>query len=181
MKENLLLPILIVGAGSAITLVTMGVRMLLGYYPQAAFSTLISWSSWYFFYPFLEWGFFSGVIYIISLSFSGMGSFRATLQNIGYGLFPWTLSTVIELVITVLFFKKPQLIYYDLLQTPQFVNGIIFLLFMIWTCYLWVFAIKSTHQISQRKAVGSVLLLVIIYFLTMYALTFARILLFPAS
>jgi hypothetical protein len=180
-KENLVPPFLIVGAGAAITLGTMGVRVLFRYYPNAAGSTLISWSLWYFFSPFLEWGIISAVLYLISLSFSGKGSFRATLQNTGYGLFPWTISTVIELFITVLFFRKPQPIYYSLWQSPQFVNGIMDVLFMVWACYLWVFALKSTHQLSMRKAGASILLLVVLYLSAVYAITFTGILPLPVS
>jgi hypothetical protein len=159
-----------VGAGSAVSLVAAVIQQVFsGYYPSLALPTKALRILWYFILPFLVWGFYSVFLFVFARAFSGKGSLLATLQNAGYGLFPWMISTIVDLVVPVVLFREPRIVYTSLWEFPPFVRGVIYLFFMGWTCILWVYAIKYTHSISQRRAIGSVLLLVVVSLLAIYA------------
>ncbi len=162
-EVNLVPAAIIVGAGCLATLAGIAVRIqFAGDYTGMAVLMIIVR---YCILPFIEWGILSGLLFGISRLFSGSGSLAGTLQNTGYGMLPWTLSTIAGFFVTLLFFRKSPVVYTSMLHTPQFIAVAIFLLFFFWSCCLWVYAVKHTHRIPVQKASVAVFLSVMVCFL----------------
>jgi hypothetical protein len=201
-KVNLIPPVIIVAGGCAISilgwLVPFGVyvitRQLTGnpfdltYLGYGVVWFLVWYQvTCYILCPFLGWILVSGILYLISRLFSKIGSFFATLQNVGYGMVPWVISNCASVIATSILYTRS---YYYLPYTtpdtfasyatsiastgayyypspllwPSNVITIIFLVFLVWCCCLWVYAIKHTHQIPLRRATGIVLIVIMAYY-----------------
>jgi hypothetical protein len=181
-KVNLIPPAIIVAGGCAISilgwLVPFGVYVITRQLTGNPFDLtylgygVVWYLVWYqvkcyILWPFLGWILVSGILYLISRLFSKDGSFPAILQNAGYGLVPWAISNAASVVATTLLITRPDL-HTNLLLNPGTVNAIIFYLFMIWCCCLWVYAIKHTCRIPVQRAVAVVVLVVIVIFIPVY-------------
>lgn len=161
-KADLAPAAMIVGAGCLAALA--GALICIPFAGGSTGTTLMSIAG-YCALPFIAWGFLSGVLFCISRLFSGSGSLVGTLQNAGYGMLPWALSAVVDIVIMLLFFGRSTTVYTSMWYTPQFAASVVFLLFFVWSCYLWIYAVKHTHRIPVCKAAAAVILSVIVWFL----------------
>jgi hypothetical protein len=112
--------------------------------------------------PFLAWFLLSGILYAVSRLLSGKGTFIATLQNTGYGALPLTILTVIP-VINGIFLnvnvKIPQMIGSGIILVLDLCT----ILFVLWSGYLWTYAMEKTHTIPQGKAVAAASIAVLLF------------------
>jgi hypothetical protein len=161
-KVNLAPAIMIVGAGCLTGLAGTAICILFAGEYAGTTTLLMTLAGCTL--PFIGWGIFSGVLFCISRVFSGSGSLISTLQNAGYGMLPWALSIVADVFIMLLFFGKSTVVYTSMWHTPQFAAFGVFLLSLVWSGYLWIYAIKHTHHISIYKAATAVILSVIVCF-----------------
>lgn len=110
-----------------------------------------------FFMPFFIWGLFSVLIFGLSRVAGGTGSFPATLQNVGYGMVPWTLSAIIPLGIFLYRFITytggPTFAGYSgLWILPAVFCALPLLGIMIWSSYLWIIAVIHMDHLPLVKS-----------------------------
>jgi hypothetical protein len=117
------------------------------------------------------------ILYAAARALSGKGSFRTTLRLAGYGLLPWTIFTIVWLFTVLIFFRVPEDTYYSLWGFPPFVSGTLWVIFMVWTGILWVYALKHAHAIPRRKAVAAVIFLALFSVSAAYLFVWIQILL----
>jgi hypothetical protein len=171
-KVNLIPPFLILGAGVVINVVMILLVFIApgpsGY--SAYFLTygglqrdiLLSFIFRSIFIPFGLWGFGSVAACGISRVCSGRGSFSATIQNLGYGMLPWTLSMVVPVVSVVVKFSTDNPGGFSgIWLTAPYVSCIVNWVVLIWISCLWIFAIRYTHRFSFGKAMGAVIISVV--------------------
>jgi hypothetical protein len=189
-KVNLIPPTIIVAGGGAISLSRIFIYApYLGNPLNLTSISLII--ACYVLWPLLGWVLVSGAFYLISRLFSKAGSFFATFQNVGYGLLPWVISNFVSVVATSILYTRSY--YYfqhaspdtfasyatSIVSTrsyyytspwlwPSTVSAIIFLVFMLWCCCIWVYAMKNTCQIPLQRAIIVVIITVMVLFLAVY-------------
>ena len=112
--------------------------------------------------PFIAWFLLTGIFYGLCRLWSGTGTFIATLQNTGYGTLPLTILTVIP-IINAIFINAN-------VNMPQILGtGIVIILdlltvvFILWSGYLWTYAMEWTHKIAHEKAIASAVIVVLLY------------------
>jgi len=112
--------------------------------------------------PFLAWLLLTGIFYVICKLESGNGTFIATLQNTGYGALPLTLFTLVP-VINGIFLnvnvKIPQMIGAGIIVVLDLCT----ILFVLWSGYLWTYAMEKTHMITHGKAIAAASIAVLLY------------------
>jgi hypothetical protein len=190
-KVNLIPPVIIVAGGCAISLsgviVPFGINIIHNQVsdnplPLIYFGLIpFVWAlvRCYVLWPFLGWVLVSGALYLISRLFSKVGSFFATLQNVGYGLVPWVIFTAASVVARSLLVIMPE-DHTNILLNPgtvsplllyMIVNVLLFILFMLWCCWLWIYAIKHTCRIPVQRATVVVVLAVMVIVSAFYLVT----------
>lgn len=171
-KINLIPPLVIVGAGVVINILMILLFFIApshsGYsvdflmYGGLQRDFLLVFIIGSIIIPFGMWGFVSIAAYSIAHLFSGRGSLSATIQNVGYGMLPWTLSMVVP-VVSFAAYKFSTNTSYGIfsgiwLTTDPYTCYIIFWVVLLWIGYLWIFAIRHTHQVSLKKAIGVIII-----------------------
>ena len=165
-------------AGTVISFLTVIARLMIsGLLPELSTADLASGILWSLALPFLGWVVSSVILYAAAKALAGKGSFRTTLRLCGYGLLPWTIFTVVWLFTVLIFFRVPQDTYYSLWEFPPFVNGTLWVIFMVWTGILWVYALKHAHAIPRRKAAAAVIFLAFFAVAAAYLSVWVQILL----
>jgi hypothetical protein len=112
--------------------------------------------------PFLAWFLLSGVLYAVSRLWSGEGTFVATLQNTGYGALPLTILAIVPIINGIFLnvnVKIPQIIGFGIV----IVFDLVTLLFVLWSGYLWTYAMEKTHTITHGKAVATASIAVLLF------------------
>lgn len=126
----------------------------LTYAPQAVLGQMA--------YPFLLWAAVTLMIFAIARAFSGSGSFAATFQNIGFGMFPPTIAAAVRLLFSVLFHANAvDMIPYAILLVLLWVCS-------IWSWYLWFCAARHTHHISWGKSAIAITVVVLLQYGVQY-------------
>ncbi len=126
----------------------------LTYAPQAVLGQMA--------YPFLFWAAVTLVIFAVSRAFSGGGSFIATFQNIGFGMFPPTIAAAVRLLFSVLFHANTvDMISYAILLVLLWICS-------IWSWYLWFCAARHTHHISWGKSAIAIAVVVLLQYGVQY-------------
>jgi hypothetical protein len=163
-KINLIPPLAIVGAG--ILLFTLIYVLIFigstgsGYSPDNLLGNspllrgiFLSFISRSIITPFLVWGVFSGVLYILPRIIGGDGSLFATIQNVGYGMLPWPVSVIFPVLYYIQRFNSPGgIIGCGIWFMPGELCTVPLIIMMIWSCSLWIFAIRHTHGLSLARA-----------------------------
>jgi hypothetical protein len=112
--------------------------------------------------PFIAWFLLTGILYGFCRLWSGTGTFIATLQNTGYGALPLTILTVIP-IITGIFIDSnvnmPQILSLGI----GLILDLLTVLFILWSGYLWAYAVERTHKIAHEKAIASAAIAVLLY------------------
>jgi len=169
-KINLIPPLAIVGAGVVINILMILLFFIApshsGYsvdflmYGGLQRDVLMIFIIRSIFVPFGLWGFVSIAAYGIAHLFTGRGSFYATIQNVGYGMLPWTLSMVVPVVLFAYKFSTNTSYgpYSGMWLTDPYTCCIIGWVVLLWIGYLWIFAIRHTHQVSLKKAIGVIII-----------------------
>ena len=151
---DFIVPVLIVGSISLLLLI-------LPYFPEVFFphtvpvtvvvalpDTVMSVAG-----PFIAWFLISLGLFAICRSFSGTGTFPATLRYAGYGMLPITLVNLI-LVLTSPFLSPEYIAMIPLWSMMAIIYGefVIMVVFLVWSGYLWMNAMEKAHAIPQRQA-----------------------------
>ncbi len=142
---------------------------------------------------FIFWAIWAGVMYAFSLIFKGTGSFRRTLEFIGYGYLPQVFGTLITFIIALDYIPRihvPQLsaaasqnpdliaeavkaLMHDpaMMELSQ-IAMIISMVFLLWSANIWIFGMQHARKLSPRDAALSVGIPVVLYILYMvYSIT----------
>ena len=193
-KESLKLPSLIILAGGIVSALYgyliggltgqllnmimpgMGTIIVLSTVLGAIIGTFIFWAIW------------AGVIYAFSSVFKGEGTFKRTLEFVGYGYLPQVFGTLITFVIALDYIPRihvPQLSA-AAAQNPDLITEavkalmrdpamtelsqiamIISLVFLLWSANIWIFGMQHARKLSARDAALCVGIPVVIYILYM--------------
>ena len=137
---------------------------------------------------FIFWAIWAGVMYAFSLIFKGEGTFRRTLEFIGYGYLPQVFGTLITFIIALDYVPRihvPQLssaasqnpdliteavkaLMHDpaMMELSQ-ISMIISMVFLLWSANIWIFGMQHARKLSPRDAALSVGIPVVLYILYM--------------
>lgn len=137
---------------------------------------------------FIFWLVWTAVIFALSMLFKGQGSFKRTLQVIGYGYLPQVIGTVISIVVAFEYVPKIVVPHITsamvqdpvaiqeatkaLMQDPAMMEmtqiiSIISIVFLLWSANIWIFGLQKARNISPRNAALCVGIPVIAYILYM--------------
>jgi hypothetical protein len=119
------------------------------------------------------WLIWAGIMYALSTLFKGKGTFKKTLEFVGYGFVPQVLGTIITLIAALEYIprvKVPQIAAASL-QDPQVIQDalkslmhdpamteftqittLISIVFLLWCANIWIFGIKHARMLSMRDA-----------------------------
>ncbi len=137
---------------------------------------------------FIFWVIWAGVMYAFSLIFKGEGTFRRTLEFIGYGYLPQIFGTLITFIIALDYIPRihvPQLsaaasqnpdliaeavkaLMHDpaMMELSQ-IAMIISMVFLLWSANIWIFGMQHARKLSPRDAALCVGVPVVLYILYM--------------
>ena len=113
---------------------------------------------------FFYWFLLTGILYAISYVFESKGSFRRTLEFVGYGFVPQIFSGLIGVVITYwvttsadFSLQNPQLITENMMELYSnnplyYTSQIIGILCLLLSAYIWVFALLHARYLSIKNA-----------------------------
>jgi len=140
------------------------------------------------------WLVFSGVMYLVSMLFSGKGTFKRTLEFVGYGLVPVVAGSVISLALSFYYLPMVSVPVLRSIQDPTAIQAattqlmsdpammeftqistLISLIFLIWTANIWIFGIKHARELKLKHAVVTVAIPVLIYSIYMVYTLFSGI------
>ena len=193
--ENLKIPGIIAIAGAVIA--AAGSYLISGIYEgiftaagEGMASLLGIFGAVFAFFTFIIiwWVVFSGIFYLLSMAFNGTGTFRRTLEFVGYGLVPVIIGSVISVIIS--FYYLPmievpvitniqdpaavQRVMSGIFEDPAFreftqISAVISAIFLSWSANLWIFGVRHARVLSLRNAIIVVLIPVIIFMIyTLY-------------
>lgn len=137
---------------------------------------------------FIFWLVWTAVVFALSMAFKGQGSFKQTLQVIGYGYLPQVIGTVITVIVafeyvprivvphvTAAMMQDPvamQGVTTALMHDPAMlemtqITSIIGIVFLLWSANIWIFGLQKARNLSPRDAALCVGIPVIAYILFM--------------
>ena len=192
-EESLMIPaliLLVVGAiGMVSAYLVSGVTMRLMPVDVQTYATLIVviGGASAIIGAFLLWIVFSVIFFVISALMGGKGSFRRTLEFVGYGYIPQAIGAVVSLVIiftyvssvvvtpvsdlTMLQSAVQQLTKNPLLQLASLVG----VLFVLWSANIWIFGMKYARNLATRDAALAVGIPIVAYIVYMLYTTFGTV------
>ncbi|MBN1763019.1 MAG: YIP1 family protein [Methanomicrobia archaeon] len=122
------------------------------------------------------WVVFAAIFFGISGVFKGEGSFKRTLEFVGYGYIPMILSGIISTILMYQFVSTAQIpvladpsevaevIRQWVTQNPMVqLSSIIGMLFMLWSANIWIFGVKHARNLTTKNAVITVAIPVAVY------------------
>jgi len=191
-KESLKIPgliVLLLGIVSAVNANLIGGltgKMIAGLMPGMESIIAISTILGAFFVIFVFWGIWTGVFYLISSLFKGKGTFKRTLEFIGYGYLPQIFGAVLTVIVALQYIPRvivpqissaaaqdPQVIMdatkalmHDsaMMEMTQIIS-IISIVFLLWSANIWIFGMRNARQLSERDSALCVGIPVVIYIL----------------
>jgi hypothetical protein len=159
-----------------------------------AFMGIFGAVSAFFMFIIVWWLVFSGVFFLISMAFSGSGTFRRTLEFTGYGLLPVIIGSAISALISLYYLPMIEVpilsgisdpaalqkVMGQVLADPAFreftqISSIISVIFLIWSGNLWIFGMKHARSITLKHAAITVLVPVVIYITYALYMAFAGV------
>jgi len=142
---------------------------------------------------FIFWMIWAGVFYLVSLVFKGNGTFKRTLEFVGYGYLPQVFGAILTLIVAMQYIPRvivpqiatnaaedPQLIQEAvnaLMHDPAMmemtqITSIISIVFLLWSANIWIFGLQHARKLSVRDAALCVGIPVVSYILyIIYAMT----------
>lgn len=124
----------------------------------------------------IVWVVFAAIFFGISSVFKGKGSFKRTLEFVGYGYIPMILSGIISTILMYQFVSTAQIpvltdptevaevIRQWVTQNPMVrLSSIIGMLFMLWSANIWIFGMKHARNLATKNAVITVAIPVAVY------------------
>jgi hypothetical protein len=135
---------------------------------------------------FLFWAIWAVLIYGISAVFKGTGTFKRTLEFVGYGYIPQIIGSLITLVIALEYIPRVVIphISFDpsdpnagqilqdamktLMHDPSMMEftqiaTIISIVFLLWSANIWIFGAKHSRQLTLRNAAICVAVPVVLF------------------
>jgi len=191
-KESLKIPgiiVLVLGivsAGYAYLIGGLTGKLLAGIVPGMESIIAISTVLGAFVGIFLFWVIWTGVFYLISSFFKGQGTFKRSLEFVGYGYLPQIFGVILNVIVALQYIPRiivPQ-ISSSAAQDPQAiidatnalmhdpamremiqVASLISIVFLLWSANIWIAGMKSARQLSDRDAALCVGIPVVAYIL----------------
>ena len=142
---------------------------------------------------FIFWMIWAGVFYLVSVVFKGNGTFKRTLEFVGYGYLPQIFGAILTLIVAMQYIPRvivpqiatnaaedPQLIQEAvnaLMHDPAMmemtqITSIISIVFLLWSANIWIFGLQHARKLSVRDAALCVGIPVVSYILyIIYAMT----------
>jgi hypothetical protein len=142
---------------------------------------------------FVFWGIWTGVFYLISSLFKGKGTFKRSLEFIGYGYLPQIFGAILTVIVALQYIPRviipeittaaaqdPQVIMdatKALMHDPAMMEmtqiiSIISIVFLLWSANIWIFGMRNARQLSERDSALCVGIPVVVYILYMiYTMT----------
>ncbi len=124
------------------------------------------------------WVVFTALFFGISWLFKGEGTFKRTLEFVGYGYIPMIVSGILSAIIMYNFISTAQIpqvtdpaelaevITEWMVKNPMVrLSSIIGIIFTLWSANIWVFGLKHARNLSTQHAVITVAIPVIAYIL----------------
>jgi hypothetical protein len=191
-KESLNIPGLIVLALAIISAVSVYLiggltgKMMAGLIPGMESIIAISTILIALFQIFIFWGIWAGVFYLVSSLFKGKGTFKRTLEFVGYGYLPQIFGAVLTAIVALQYVPKvivpqiastatqdPRLIQEAvnaLMHDPAMMEmtqiiSIISIVFLLWSANIWIFGMRNARQLSERDSALCVGIPVVVYIL----------------
>jgi hypothetical protein len=193
-KENLTIPAFIVlalGIVSAICAYLIGGltgKMMAGLIPGMESIITISTIIGALFGIFVFWGIWAGVFYLVSSLFKGKGTFKRSLELVGYGYLPQIFGAILTAIVALQYVPKvivpqiastasqdPQVIQEAvnaLMHDPAMmemtqITSIISIVFLLWSANIWIFGMQHARGLSPRDSALCVGIPVVAYILYM--------------
>jgi len=199
-KENLKIPaviVLVLGIISALyAYLISGVtgKMMAGLFSGMESIITISSALGALIGIFIFWAIWAGVFYLISSVFGGNGTYKRTLEFIGYGYLPQIFGAVLSVIVAILYLPRvvvPHLASGAIQEDPQILQeaiktlmhdpammemtqiiSIISIVFLLWSANIWIFGLQHSRKLSPRDAALCVGIPVVLYILYMiYTMT----------
>jgi hypothetical protein len=124
---------------------------------------------------FIFWIVLTAVLFGISILFKGEGSFRRTLEFVGYGSIPLVIGALVSGLILLQYApaipvpavtspEEVQQAVTALLKHPVLrLSSLIGIVMTIWSANLWIFGIRVARRLSMRDAALTVAIPVVAY------------------
>jgi len=127
----------------------------------ALFGVLIFWVIW------------TGVFYLVSSLFKGNGTFKRTLEFVGFGFLPQIFGAILSVIVALQYLPRvivpritsaaaedPQLIQEAvsaLMHDPAMMEmtqiiSIISIVFLLWSAHIWISGLQHARKLSVRDA-----------------------------
>jgi hypothetical protein len=178
-KEQITLPALIIltgglaAAGYGYLIGGLSARMMAGAMPGIDTIIILSSVIGAFLGTFIFWLIWAGVFYLLSMAFKGEGTFRRTLELVGYGYLPQLAGTLITVIAAFVYTPRvtvPQLtaatlqdpvalqeIMKAFMHDPAMmeltqITTLVSIVFLLWSANIWIFAIQHSRKLSPRDA-----------------------------
>jgi len=191
-KESLKIPGIIVlmlgivSAGYAYLIGGLTGKLLAGIVPGMESIIAISTVLGAFVGIFLFWVIWTGVFYLISSFFKGQGTFKRSLEFVGYGYLPQIFGVILTILVALQYLPRvvvpritsaaaqdPQAIIdatNALMHDPAMremiqVASLISIVFLLWSANIWIAGMRSARQLSDRDAALCVGIPVVAYIL----------------
>jgi hypothetical protein len=119
---------------------------------------------------FSGWLILAGVFHLISLLFDSQGSFKRTIEFVGYGYIPKIFATSVGLIVLAIVLQPIDIS----LQDPEVIQQtldkmvsnnpllwlyqIVGIICALWSANIWIFAITHARNLSIKKAFLSILI-----------------------
>ena len=198
-KESLKIPGLIVlalGIVSAVSAYLVGgltAKMMAGMFPGMESIIAISTVLGALVAVFIVWVIWAGVFYILSSVFKGKGTFKRTLEFVGFGYLPQIFGALLSIIVAVQYLPKiivpritsaaiddPQMIQEAvnaLMHDPAMremtqIISVISIVFLLWSAHIWISGLLHSRKLPVRDAALCVGIPVVLYILYMiYSMT----------
>jgi hypothetical protein len=113
---------------------------------------------------FILWLLYAGAFYVISIFFSGEGTFKRCLEFTGYGFIPMIVSAAIGLAVSIIVYptidfsvENPELLKQTLMQDPLVqASAVVGIFLTLWSANIWIFGVKHARNLSARNALITV-------------------------
>jgi hypothetical protein len=191
-SENLRIPALvvlatgIVGAVSAVLMAQLSAKMMSSMMPGIESIIMIAALAGALIGTFIFWLIWAGLIYGISSVFKGEGSFRRTLEFVGYGFLPQLMGSVITLIAAFEYLPQVHVTAIStagssdqlgqvvqnatnaMMHDPAMaefvqVSSLVTIVFLLWSANIWIFGIRHARKLSPRDAALCVGIPVVLY------------------
>jgi hypothetical protein len=135
---------------------------------------------------FVFWAIWAGVFYLVSSVFKGQGTFKRSLEFVGYGYLPQIFGAILTSIVALQYIPRvivphitsaatqdPQLIQEAvkaLMHDPAMremtqITSIISIVFLLWSANIWIFGMQHARRLSPRDAALCVGIPVVAYIL----------------